>query len=79
MFKRNKIRHTPVVAEDVIIAMPSYSDLLRISFEDAVDENETEVDTLVYNMFSIEQVMAKNVTTVNSNTIVKKAAQILAA
>lgn len=78
LFKRNKIRHIPVVAEDVIIGMLSYSDLLRISFADAVDENETEVDTLVYNMFSIEQVMVKNVTTVNSNTTVKEIAKILA-
>ena len=34
LFKRNKIRPIPVVAEDVIIGMLSYSDLLRISFED---------------------------------------------
>lgn len=43
LFKRNKMRHIPVVAEEVIIGMLSYTDLLRISFADAVYETEEEV------------------------------------
>ena len=78
LFKRHKIRHIPVVNEGVILGMLSYSDLLRISFADAVDETEEDVDTLVYNMFTIDQVMVKNVTTVNSNTSIKEVAEILA-
>lgn len=78
LFKRHKIRHIPVVKEEVVIGMLSYTDLLRISFADAVDESETDVDTLVYNMFTIEQVMAKNVVTVPSSTTIKEVAEILA-
>lgn len=78
LFKRHKIRHIPVVAEEVIVGMLSYTDLLRISFADAVDENETDVDSLVYNMFTIDQVMAKNVVTVSSETTIKDVAKILA-
>jgi len=78
LFKRNKIRHIPVVAEEVIIGMLSYTDLLRISFADAVYETEEEVDTLVYNMFTIDQVMAKNVVTVPSTATIKEVAKILA-
>ncbi|WP_282041174.1 CBS domain-containing protein [Winogradskyella flava] len=78
LFKRYNIRHIPVVTGDTIIGMLSYTDLLRISFADAVDEDESEVDTLVYNMFTIDQVMVKNVTTVSSNTSIKEVAQILA-
>ena len=78
LFKRNKIRHIPAVAEDVIIGMLSYTDLLRISFADAVYETEEEVDTLVYNMFTIDQVMAKNVVTVSSTATIKEVAKILA-
>ncbi|MCB0399475.1 MAG: CBS domain-containing protein [Winogradskyella sp.] len=77
LFKRNKIRHIPVVNGDVIIGMLSYSDLLRISFADAVYDTE-EVDTVVYNMFTIEQVMVKNVMTIPSTTSIKEAAEILA-
>jgi CBS domain-containing protein len=78
LFKRNRIRHIPVVREEVVIGMLSYTDLLRISFADAVEETETDVDTLVYNMFTIDQVMAKNIVTVNSNATIKAVAEILA-
>jgi CBS domain-containing protein len=78
LFKRHKIRHIPVVAGEVIIGILSYTDLLRISFADAVDDNETDIDTLVYNMFTIEQVMAKNVTTVSADTSLREVAKILA-
>lgn len=78
LFKKNNIRHIPVVKDKVIIGMLSYTDLLRISFADAVDETEEYVDTVVYNMFSIEQVMAKNLVSVNSRTTIKEVAQLLA-
>ena len=58
--------------------MLSYTDLLRISFADSIDEDEKDVDTVVYNMFSIEQVMTKNLTSVNSNATIKEVAEILA-
>lgn len=77
LFKQHHIRHIPVVSGDVIIGMLSYTDLLRISFADAVNEDETEVDTVVYNMFSIDQVMSKNVVSVNSETTIKDVAEIL--
>lgn len=77
LFKQHHIRHIPVVSGDIIIGMLSYTDLLRISFADAVHEDETEVDTVVYNMFTIDQVMTKNVVTVNSETTIKDVAEIL--
>ncbi|WP_456437118.1 CBS domain-containing protein [Psychroserpens sp.] len=77
LFKQHHIRHIPVVSGDVIIGMLSYTDLLRISFADALSEDETEVDTVVYNMFTLEQVMTKNVVTVNPETTIKEVAEIL--
>lgn len=76
LFKKNRIRHIPVVKNSKIIGMLSYTDLLRISFADAVYDDE-EIDTVVYNMFSIEQVMVKNITCVASNATVKEVAKIL--
>ncbi|WCO00702.1 CBS domain-containing protein [Psychroserpens ponticola] len=78
LFKQHHIRHIPVVSGDVIIGMLSYTDLLRISFADAVNENETEVDTVVYNMFTINQVMSKNVVTISSEVTIKEVAELLA-
>lgn len=78
LFKKHKIRHIPVVSGDEILGMLSYTDLLRISFADAVDEFEEEVDTIVYNMFTIGQVMAKNLVSVSSDSTIKEVAEILA-
>ncbi|MGH1387916.1 CBS domain-containing protein [Kordia sp.] len=78
LFKANNIRHIPVVSGDAIIGMLSYTDLLRISFADATFEEEENVETIVYNMFTIEQVMAKNLVSVRSQTTIKEAAEILA-
>lgn len=77
LFKENKIRHIPVVKDALIVGMLSYTDLLRISFADAVYDDEETVDTIVYNMFTIEQVMAKNLISVTSDTTIKKVAEIL--
>lgn len=77
LFKTYHIRHIPVVKEESIIGMLSYTDLLKISFADASDD-ERNVDTIVYNMFTLEQVMTKDVVAVNSNTTIKEVAKILA-
>ena len=78
LFKHYKIRHIPVVNGVTIIGMLSYTDLLRISFADAVDDDGEIVDTTVYNMFTVEQVMAKKLVTISPDTTIKEAAEILA-
>lgn len=78
LFKKNKIRHIPVVSGEEVLGMLSYTDLLRISFADAIDEDTNEVETVVYNMFNIEQVMAKNLVSVSADTTIKEVAEILA-
>lgn len=76
LFKRNKIRHIPVVSGKEVIGMLSLTDLLRISFADVTDDEKT-VETTVYNMFTIEQVMTKKLTSVSSSTTIKEVAEIL--
>lgn len=78
LFKKHHIRHIPVVQGDEILGMLSYTDLLRISFADAIGPDEEEVEAIVYNMFSIEQVMAKNVISVPMHTTIKQVAAFLA-
>ncbi len=78
LFKHHKIRHIPVVNGATIIGMLSYTDLLRISFADAIDDDEEVIDTTIYNMFTVEQVMAKKLITITPETTIKEAAQILA-
>ncbi|MFN8275799.1 MAG: CBS domain-containing protein [Flavobacteriaceae bacterium] len=78
LFKKHHIRHIPVVNGNKILGMISYTDLLRISYADAIDEDETNVGVTVYNMFSLEQVMARDLVTVSPETSIKEVAEILA-
>ena len=77
LFKKYHIRHIPVVYSNKIVGMLSYTDLLRISFADAIDDDEDVVDITVYNMFTVEQVMAKKIVSISPETTIKEAAQIL--
>ncbi|MCF1190975.1 CBS domain-containing protein [Mangrovimonas sp. AS39] len=77
LFKKHHIRHIPVVKGKRIVGMLSLTDLLRISFADEV-EDEEEVETIVYNMFTIDQVMTKNLISVSPDSTIKEVAEILA-
>lgn len=76
-FKHYKIRHIPVVKNGLLKGMLSYTDLLRISFADAFGDDEMSVDSVVYNMFTIEQVMVKNVVSMPSTSTVREVADML--
>jgi CBS domain-containing protein len=76
LFLEKKIKHIPVVKNKEIIGMLSYSDILRISYADVTDD-EKGVDTFVYNTFTIEQVMVKNVIMVPPYATIKEVAELL--
>ncbi len=78
LFKKHKIRHIPVINGGTIKGMLSYTDLLRISFADSVEDEGDNVDTVIYDMFTIYQVMTKNLTTVSTDATIKDVAEILA-
>ncbi|WP_442267572.1 CBS domain-containing protein [Tenacibaculum sp. ZS6-P6] len=77
LFKTHEIRHIPVVQGEEIIGMLSHTDLLRVSYAETAQEYETEVDIVLNSIFTIEQVMTKNVVTVNANDTIKEVAEIL--
>lgn len=78
LFKKHHIRHIPVVSGDMVVGMLSYTDLLRLSFADVTDGNDSDADALVYKMFTIKQVMKKNIITVSTSNSIKDVAEILA-
>ena len=78
LFEKHKIRHIPVVSNKKIIGILSLTDLLRISFVDTYGEDDSHVDTAVYNMLSIEQVMVKNPVHIAPSLTIKEVAEILA-
>ncbi|ARV15302.1 CBS domain-containing protein [Polaribacter sp. SA4-12] len=76
LFIKNKIKHIPVVKEKEIIGMLSYTDIQRVSYSD-ISDDQTSIDSFVYNTFTIEQVMAKNIVAVPPYTSIKDAAELL--
>lgn len=79
LFKKHRIRHIPVIeGQQKIVGMLSLTDLLRISFADGAYEEEEEIESVVYEMFTIPQVMAKNIKSVAPGTTVKEVAELLA-
>jgi len=78
LFKRYKIRHMPVVSGETIIGILSYTDLMRISYAESSSIEDDSLETVVYNDFTIEQVMEKDVVTISADTSIREAAIILA-
>ena len=79
LFKKHRIRHIPVTAGIELKGMLSLTDMKRLSFFEVyaeVDEDDSAVP--VFDMLSIEQVMAQNVETVSPQTPIKDVAQIFA-
>ncbi|MCC9041805.1 CBS domain-containing protein [Myroides sp. M-43] len=77
LFKDFRIKHLPVISGGKLVGMLSYTDLIRISLAETTDEDDEVVDMTVYNMFSIEQVMVKDVITIQADLSVRDAAEII--
>ena len=60
LFKIHHVRHLPVVSGEKIVGILSVTDLARISFVDSYDPKNFTVDTSVYSLFTLEQIMVRN-------------------
>lgn len=78
LFKKYHIRHIPVIKDDKIVGMLSLTDLLRISFADGAFKDE-DAEPMVYEMFTISQLMASNIESVAPTNTIKEVAEFLAA
>ena len=77
IFEEHTIRHIPIVSGKTIIGMLSYADILKVSFPD-VTIDEKNIETFVYDMFTIEQVMTKNIYIIPPNSTIKEVGLLLA-
>lgn len=75
LFKQHKMRHLPVVKGEQIVGIISMTDLARISFVDSYDPNDFSLDTSVYELFSLEQIMVRNPHCIHPDDTVKDAAE----
>lgn len=77
LFLKHNIRHLPVVNGDHVVGILSYTDLLRVGVAEGLDEEDRVIGATIYDMYSLEQVMTKDVVTIESHINVRKAAEIL--
>lgn len=75
LFRRNHIRHVPVVLNGHITGIISRTDINRLSFG-AIIEEEAEADAGILNMLTIPQVMSRKPATVSPDISVKEVAKI---
>ncbi len=74
-FKKYKMRHLPVVKGDQILDIISMTDLARISSVDSYDPDNFSIDTSIYELFSVEQIMVQNPKCIDLDLKIKEAAQ----
>src|SRR5690625_6358816 len=77
LFHRYNIRHLPVVEKNKLVGMISYTDILRISFAD-LDENDESIIPMIYEMYSIPQIMTRVQVFVEATTSIIETAEIWA-
>lgn len=75
-FKKHRIRHIPVVDGKRIVGMLSMNDLLRISFADGAYREEEDIQSSIYEMFTVPQLMRSKLTTVAPENSIREVAQI---
>ncbi len=71
------IHHVPVVSGTKLVGLISATDMVRLSFS-AYGADARAVDAMLDHQFSIEQVMSKDLTTLETSQKVRDAATVLA-
>lgn len=77
VFRKEKIRHIPVMEGDNLVGIVSKNDLNRLSFGSLFD-NQGNADEAVLDMLSIDQIMSENPKSVTPETTIKEVAEIFA-
>lgn len=75
LFKDHHVRHLPVVSGEKIMGILSITDLARISFVDSYDPKNFTVDTSVYSLFTLEQIMVRNPQCLSDSATIKEVAE----
>lgn len=76
IFYKYRIRHIPVIKENKLVGILSLSDIKRLSFVKHFGDRESSVDTAIYDMLTIEQVMAGHVQTIEAGKTIREVAEV---
>lgn len=76
LFKKEKIRHIPILENQHLVGIISQNDMNRLTFGALFDDQDT-VDETVLDMLSIDQVMTSKPTAISPQTTIEDAAKII--
>ena len=76
IIKEKGIHHVPVVSGDKLVGLISASDLLSLTF-DAGHTDERSLDAMLDHQFTIEEVMQKELSTIEASDSIRAAAEVL--
>ncbi len=79
LFEEHGLHHLPVVSGRELIGMVSWSDLMRVSFGSAFGTDDRAVDATLDHTLSLEDIMTPNPTSIDANSSIRQAAEILGA
>ncbi len=77
LFRKHKIKHLPIVDKGNLVGLLSLTDLQRLSFVNNFGDDELDVDTAIYDMLSLEQVMVGKPVMVSCQQSIREVAEIL--
>lgn len=78
MFFANKLKHLPVVRAGKLVGIITHTDIKRMSFANTFDEAEAEIDSSIFSMLKVGQVMTSKPFTLPSSTSIREVAEVLA-
>jgi len=76
-FRKNKIRHLPVLEGGKLVGILSLTDLKRLSFASNFGDVEANADNAIYDMLTVKEIMMSEPTSIQKTDIIKTAAEIL--
>jgi len=77
LMKKHHIRHLPITKDGKLHGMLSLTDLQRISFASTLLDSDQNVDSEIYEMFTIEQIMTHHPFSVNLHDGMVKVLHVL--
>ncbi|MFT5469129.1 MAG: CBS domain-containing membrane protein [Verrucomicrobiales bacterium] len=77
VFQENDIHHLPVVSGKELKGIISWTDLMRVSFGDAFNQDDKAVDATLDHTFSIEDIMKEAPRSLALNSSIRDAAEAL--
>jgi CBS domain-containing protein len=77
VFRQNKVRHLPVTEDGTLVGIMSLTDLQRMSFAGSIGPEESDVDSAIFEMLDVRQIMQGKPVSISIDSKVKEVAEVL--